>query len=364
MINFRYHVVSIVAVFLALAIGIVLGATELRGHALDELTRTSNSLAGDLSAARTQNAALKQQVDADQGFAQADEARLLDRLLTGQKVVLAAAPGASGSVLSGLTSALQQAGATVTGQIDLQPKLLDSSESNQQNLAALVTQLAPPGSTTANGTPLQQAAQLLGSAILTKDNPETGGGSDGESVSSRKAVLAGYGQAGLVTVASGNPATPATLAVLVPPASVPTGSSASSANQGLVTLAQELDGAGLGTVMAGTASGSVSGSAIDALRSSTVASEVSSVDDADTVVGQIVTVQALQQELAGHKAGNYGEDAGATAAAPSPAPSPSPTDSQQVTSLKKNADHTSKNSTKTEAGRATRAGTKSAKGKA
>ena len=35
MIDFRYHLVSIVAVFLALAIGIVLGSTELRGGTLD-----------------------------------------------------------------------------------------------------------------------------------------------------------------------------------------------------------------------------------------------------------------------------------------------------------------------------------------
>ena len=34
MIDFRYHLVSIVAVFLALAIGIVLGSTELEGPTL------------------------------------------------------------------------------------------------------------------------------------------------------------------------------------------------------------------------------------------------------------------------------------------------------------------------------------------
>ena len=41
MIDFRYHLVSIVAVFLALAIGIVLGSTELQGHTLDALRATS-----------------------------------------------------------------------------------------------------------------------------------------------------------------------------------------------------------------------------------------------------------------------------------------------------------------------------------
>ena len=41
MIDFRYHLVSIVAVFLALAIGIVLGSTELQGPADNFLNRTT-----------------------------------------------------------------------------------------------------------------------------------------------------------------------------------------------------------------------------------------------------------------------------------------------------------------------------------
>ena len=42
--------------------------------------------------------------------------------------------------------------------------------------------------------------------------------------------------------------------------------------------------------MAGSASGSGPGSAIDALRGSTAAGQISTVDYADTVTGQIVTV--------------------------------------------------------------------------
>ena len=43
-IDFRYHLVSIVAVFLALALGIVVGATALRGPLVDELKDNSNRL--------------------------------------------------------------------------------------------------------------------------------------------------------------------------------------------------------------------------------------------------------------------------------------------------------------------------------
>ena len=41
MIDFRYHLVSIVAVFLALAIGIVLGSTELQGPTYNLLNQTT-----------------------------------------------------------------------------------------------------------------------------------------------------------------------------------------------------------------------------------------------------------------------------------------------------------------------------------
>jgi hypothetical protein len=47
-IDFRYHLVSIVAVFLALAIGIVLGSTELQGPTYNFLNRTTAKLQNQL----------------------------------------------------------------------------------------------------------------------------------------------------------------------------------------------------------------------------------------------------------------------------------------------------------------------------
>jgi hypothetical protein len=326
-INFRYHVVSIVAVFLALAIGIVLGSTELRGTAFNALTRTSNTLNNELSAKKAQVSALNQLVNADEAFAQAAEPQLLHGLLAGQRVVLVNAPGAPGSVVSGLTSALRLAGATVTGQVNLQPKLLDASQSNQNFLAQLAVQLSPAGAQPPNGTGLQQAAKLLGSAILTKSGTagSTAGGAAGGTTSTKspasgQAVLASYAQAGLI---NGQPSVPATLAVVITPGSPPAGGDSDPANQGLITLAQQLNSAGLGTVMAGSAAGSVTGSAIDALRATSAGGVISSVDNADTTTGQIVAVWALQMALTGHKAGSYGVDPGNTGAVPSAAPVPS-----------------------------------------
>jgi hypothetical protein len=320
-IDFRYHVVSIVAVFLALAIGIVLGSTELQGTTIDVLRNTSQQIKNEYDATHAKNVALNQQVAAYEAFAQANEPRILGGLLDGQRVVLVSAPGAPGPVVSGITSALRQAGATVTGGVNLQPKLLDASQDNQQFLTQLVQQLTAPGPAPGNGTGLQQAARLLGSAILTKNDPA--GSTSGRSASSSaRAILESYAQAGLLSI-SGQPSDPATLAVVVTPSAPPPGGVSDPANQGLITLAQQLNAAGLGTVVAGPASASGPGSAIDALRASTAAGQISTVDDADTVMGQIVTVQALAKALAGGKAGSYGWQPGDAAPGPSPAPTPS-----------------------------------------
>ena len=321
MIDFRYHVVSIVAVFLALAIGIVLGSTELQGTTIDVLRNTSQQIKNQYDATHARNVELNQQVTADQAVAQAGEARLLDGLLTGQRVVVVNAPGASGSVGTGVTKALRDAGATVAGQVNLQPKLLDASQNNQQFLTQLVQQLAAPGAVPSNGTALQQAAKLLGSAILTKSTDPNGSTTGGSPGTSARTILEGYAQAGLLSI-SGQPSVPATLAVVITPSSAPDGGVSDPANQGLITLAQQLDTVGLGTVVAGSAGGSGSGSAIDALRGSAAAGQISTVDYADTVTGQIVTVWALAEALAGHKAASYGPQSADSAAAPSPAPTP------------------------------------------
>ena len=171
---------------------------------------------------------------------------MLDGLLSGQRVVVVNAPGAPGPVVTGITSALHQAGATVTGQVNLQPKLLDASQNNQQFLTQLVQQLAAPGAVPSNGTGLQQAAKLLGSAILTKtkttdpNGSTSGSTSGGSSVTSARTILERYAQAGLLSIAAvSRPSRPRSLSWSRRPAR---GRGVSDpANQGLITLAQQLD---------------------------------------------------------------------------------------------------------------------------
>ena len=333
MIDFRYHLVSIVAVFLALAVGIVLGSTELRGAAFTALEGTSNALSHKLDAANNENSALQQEVSGDQAFAQAAEPVLLAHLLDGKRAVVITAPGAPSAVINGITTALGDAGATVSGQVTLSAKFADTSASNLSLLDQLTQRVAPSGLTLANGTPQQQAAQVLASALVSSGSSGSSGsggssggssGSGGHTVGSQAAqtILSSYSAGQFITI-SGQPAQGATLAVIVTAATPPSGGTSDPANQAIVSLAQEFGSSSQATVVAGPSAGSGQGSAISAVRASGAANNASTVDNADEVNGQIVVVQALSQQLNGHKPGSYGTQSDATSAGPSPAPAPS-----------------------------------------
>lgn len=123
---------------------------------------------------------------------------------------------------------------------------------------------------------------------------------------------------------SGQPWDRATLAVVVIPATPQSTDDTNPQSQALVTLAQQLKLAGLGTVVAGTITGSQQGSAIDVMRAGGRAGGLTSVDNADYPIGQIVVAQSLADQEHG-KSGSYGVTSTASAAGPSPPPSPSPT---------------------------------------
>jgi hypothetical protein len=231
--------------------------------------------------------------------------------------VVVEAPGASGQVISGVDQALAQAGAAVSGHVQLQNKFFDTSPSTEQQLSQLAQQFAPPGASL-HGSPVAQAGQVIAGAILTKDGPgqPVAGQRDAASV----ALLSGFGAGGFLNV-TGHPDARATLAVVVLPDTPPSTSIADPQSQRLVTFAQQLNLAGQGTVVAGSVAGSGPGSAIDVMRNGGRAGHLSSVDNADHAVGQIVVAQALYEQLRG-VSGSYGSGPGATGPGPSPAPTP------------------------------------------
>jgi hypothetical protein len=331
MIDFRYHLVSIVAVFLALAVGIVLGSTELQGPALEGLQSTADSLRSQLAAASSERDSYQAQAEAASQFLTTAAPTLLRDRLAGQNVVLITEPGAASDVITGVRKAATSAGATITGQIGLQPKFYDLSGATQSALGTVNASVAAGDGVTltpgagSQTSYQQQAAQLISTAILTKsgNSKKPGGGPaqpGGLTPTSARNLLAAYAQTGFLT-SSGDPTRPATLAVIVAPASPPAGGQNDPANQVLLAAGPEFAAASDATVVAGSASGSAQqGSAISAVRASSASAQMSTVDNADGILGQISVVEALASQLAGGKPNSYGIS-GAAAVSPDPLPS-------------------------------------------
>lgn len=333
MIDFRYHLVSIVAVFLALAVGIIVGASALQPQVVSGLKAESQLQKKTNETLRTEVALLNAQLGADGSFAQAAADHLLSHLLDGQHVVVVTAPGADSQTVSGITAALRRAGATVTGQVSLTAQFFDVSKTTESNLIALARSLAPAGVTLPASSAVgqiygqQAAAEVIAAAITHQDGPVT------MPQQQTQAILSGFGQQGFLQVSGAVGGTSlggqATLAVVVIPAT-PSANPSSQANLALVGVAHELQRSSAGAVLAGSLPGSGTGSAIDAVTSGAAGVEVSTIDNANTVIGQIIVIQALRLLLnPGATPAAYGAVPGVV---PSPIPTTAPTPSPATTS--------------------------------
>ncbi|MGN6176258.1 MAG: copper transporter, partial [Streptosporangiaceae bacterium] len=114
MIDFRYHIVSIVAVFLALGLGLLVGATALQPTALGGLISLSQREHEQIGAALAANRQLNRQLDSNDQWAEANAPQLLHGLLAGERVVVVGGPGAATPGVTGGYPAHAAAGATRT----------------------------------------------------------------------------------------------------------------------------------------------------------------------------------------------------------------------------------------------------------
>ncbi|GAA2863102.1 copper transporter [Streptosporangium fragile] len=325
MIDFRYHLVSIVAIFLALSVGIVLGTTLLE----DPVIKASESLANQLREGndelRAQVEALQKREAGNDAFVAADSARLVKDALAGKTVVIVEAPGTTASTRDAVQQVIGEAGATVTGRVTLTERYVDPTQSvfvDKLATGAKPAETVFPAGATAHG----KAAEVLAEAIVTNDPAQVG-----KEHPAGPGILDAFQRGGLLTVAD-EPAKRAELAVLTAPAEPYTGDTAGEQAGAIVATALGLDDASLGTVLAGTQTATAAGGVIAALREDAAFTEkVSTVDTADMPMGRVVVVYALREQLSGI-AGQYGIGPGVAGVAPSPSPTPSATTATTATS--------------------------------
>lgn len=301
-VDFRYHLVSIIAVFLALALGIVVGTTALNGALLDSLKGSIETLTTDKRQLESTISTLREQVANDEVLAERVAPAAVQDRLAGRRVLLVAAPDAAGSLVDGLVPLLEAAGATVTTTVRLRPDLLDPTK--QSDLDALVRRVAPAGVDLSAATPTARAAAELAAALMAPV-PE-----DGLRAEVASAVLTAYVEDDLLDL-TGEPGAPAELAVVVvgSPSGSPTGSQDSdqvARTEALLTFAAALDVAGSGAVVAGPIEATEPGGALQALQDdSRLSQRVSSVDGIDRPQGRLAVVYALQEQRRGGT-GRYG----------------------------------------------------------
>ncbi len=143
MIDFRYHLVSIISVFLALAVGIVLGAGPLKQPIGESLQSQVDSL-------RTDRDNLREKLDAANGsiedlntYITESAPALLAETLKGTKVTLVSTPNTPSQTVKEVQGRLEDAGATVSdgGQLTAEALKTEKSEKALEALKEIDSKL-------------------------------------------------------------------------------------------------------------------------------------------------------------------------------------------------------------------------------
>ncbi|WP_229076031.1 copper transporter [Actinoplanes sp. DH11] len=309
MINFRYHVVSLTAVFLALAIGLVVGTAALNGPVSENLRTNLEALKKDNDVRRDQVNQYREELNRNQVFASELAPVVLAGRLSARKVALVSLPGADDSA-EGVAKMLNLAGASVTARVTVEEKFFDPNYTNE--LLDLADQSSQP-SIPVTSLPRNSDGVETASALLALTLSQ---GSTSPTPDDVTAVLAGLSGAGYVAVED-NAAGGAEAIVLV--AGEPaTDKEATRKNQSAVTVANQFS-QGRPLVVAGD--GAAEGNLVSGVRSDpTLVKEISTVDNVSTVQGQVSTAMATTERLVQNRVGQYGLAAGATSMVPSAAP--------------------------------------------
>ncbi|ACQ80603.1 conserved hypothetical protein [Beutenbergia cavernae DSM 12333] len=315
MIDFRYHLVSLISVFLALAVGIVLGAGPLRDTIGDQLTGQVEQLREEKESLRADLERSQADLVARDAFVTGAAPQLLEDTLPERDVALVLLPGAEADVVEALTQNLELAGASVVGRVEVTTMWSDPSQRayRSQIAANLSAYLAEsPGD---DATTEQILGEALGEALTaTETDTDEPTANAGELLA---LLTAGDDDALVRQVSEDLAPADATIVVSAPYLPVPDEAPPSDledTNAAWVALASALAQTGEGSILAGYATND--GDVVAALRADPAAATTTSVDGIDVAPGLVTAPLALASAMAGNEAAQYGSGIGATEVMP------------------------------------------------
>jgi hypothetical protein len=322
-INFRYHLASLIAVFLALGLGIVAGSTFVSPEIVRVLNRSINVLDSRDRALQTQNDALAQTNRDMLRFAQASRDLLVQGKLSGKPAILISFDTTPSSETSQMASTLVGAGAKLQGSIALSSNVGLPDDPSRQQAATVV------GGGTTGTDALQAALAHQLSDALSGKTPGVLQRLVDAGLASRPPGVAGDDQQPLGTLA-----VPGSAIVILAPAQPAAGAKpAPDLTRTLILpVVRELSAAQV--LVAVGEDGSAPLPVVAPIREDSSLRAVTA-DTVDQPMGQAAVVLGLAEALATKSWGAYGAGPGATAPLPTPQPPASPTVSPSVTSSHK-----------------------------
>jgi hypothetical protein len=316
-IDFRYHLISIVAVLLALSVGVILGSGLLGEPLLDDIKSNVEGLEDQLDRRRDEIADLTQEASEQRRFAEQAAPHLLAGVLEGVPVVVLELDGVDGDVVSDLRESIGAAGGTVASRIEINERVVLEDQTDRDSLA-----LTLGASIGGDADELRvELAQALGDSMAAAATDGRGGGSSAASaVADLDALLSILADDGFITLDQETEGRPVPLGT----AFVVIGGAPDEADYDVASFTSELAAAmtakGASLVVAETSDSvwELVSSVLDAgeLRDTVVTSF--GVED---VVGRTATVMGLAHAIDG-EVGHYGRGSGSERVIPDPTTSP------------------------------------------
>jgi hypothetical protein len=309
MIDFRYHLISLIAVFLALGLGVLMGSLVADQALVDQLESSLDRLRKDKQDLQEAVLTLDRQLDADVRFADVAEDHLIHDELVGETIVLVSFDGSDEGMTEALREALDIASVRDVVEIVITDKLRLAGEVDREQLA-----LAIESSSIEPRELRSETAELLATSLVAATRSVGREPTQDATHAAARRLLRTLEDAGFVSLdgielplggarlllaggsEGGRPFDPGAFATVF---------TESVVVQGEQLLVAEPSTSDWGIV--------------EAIRNSSAEDEVTTVDHAETITGRIAVVLGLAAQREGEN-GHFGVGAGSEQVIPEPVP--------------------------------------------